>query len=78
MRLAGLPGHLRKIEVVNFMCHEHFTMEFGQVGRYGCWAEPAPWVPPVPAGRCAASVALLHPQAFRRPADLLAGALVAL
>jgi hypothetical protein len=32
MRLAGLAGHLKKIEVVNFMCHENFTMDFGAVG----------------------------------------------
>ena len=30
MRLAGLPGHLKSIELVNFMCHEHFRMDFGQ------------------------------------------------
>ncbi|PRW20506.1 structural maintenance of chromosomes 6B isoform A [Chlorella sorokiniana] len=30
MRLVGLPGHLKTIEVTNFMCHEHFTMEYGQ------------------------------------------------
>ncbi|KAI3430279.1 hypothetical protein D9Q98_004875 [Chlorella vulgaris] len=30
MRLAGLPGHLKRIEVINFMCHENFTMDFGQ------------------------------------------------
>ncbi|KAL4424708.1 hypothetical protein ABPG77_000051 [Micractinium sp. CCAP 211/92] len=28
MRLAGLPGHLKEIEVFNFMCHEHLKMEF--------------------------------------------------
>lgn len=29
VRTVGLPGHLVKIEMVNFMCHEHFNMEFG-------------------------------------------------
>ncbi|KAL4422537.1 hypothetical protein ABPG75_008734 [Micractinium tetrahymenae] len=28
MRLSGLPGHLKEIEVFNFMCHEHLKMEF--------------------------------------------------
>ena len=35
MRTTGLPGHLKKIEVVNFMCHENFAMEFGQVRSDG-------------------------------------------
>lgn len=27
-RTRGLPGHVKKIEVVDFMCHDHMTMEF--------------------------------------------------
>ena len=27
-RIKGLPGHVKKIELVDFMCHEHMTMEF--------------------------------------------------
>lgn len=27
-RARGLPGHVKKIEVVDFMCHEHMTMDF--------------------------------------------------
>lgn len=29
MRLVGLPGHLKSVELINFMCHEHMSMEFG-------------------------------------------------
>ena len=28
IRTVGLPGHVKKIELVDFMCHEHMTMEF--------------------------------------------------
>ena len=27
-RGAGLPGHVKRIEVANFMCHKHMTMDF--------------------------------------------------
>ena len=26
---VGRPGQLKKIILVNFMCHEHLAMEFG-------------------------------------------------
>lgn len=28
MRSIGLPGHLKRVEVVDFMCHEHMVMDF--------------------------------------------------
>ncbi len=28
IRSIGLPGHVKKIELVDFMCHDHMTMEF--------------------------------------------------
>ncbi len=27
-RTSGLPGHVKKIELVDFMCHNHMTMDF--------------------------------------------------
>lgn len=44
MRATGLPAHLKTIEVVNFMCHENFKMDFGPVGaRTGFTAGCALW-----------------------------------
>lgn len=37
-RKQGLAGQLKHIKLENFMCHEHFSMEFGWVGRWvGRW-----------------------------------------
>jgi len=31
----GSPGQLHKVKLVNFMCHEHFEMDFW----YGCYQQ---------------------------------------
>jgi hypothetical protein len=28
LRRQGLPGHIKSVQVQNFMCHENFRMEF--------------------------------------------------
>ena len=74
MRLAGLAGHLKKIEVVNFMCHENFAMDFGAVSgrRKGAYSRPLNPCrsQPAPAGRRQCVGGCLHLPAAGLPRRL--------